>query len=89
MVASLVIYAYKNHANVKKSEAHLRISIWHLLMNLKNNYLLKKLLKWPTKNIRILIFATLYFFKKKSKTRGDTIILHLCTKNLDDMIYSS
>ena len=25
--------------------AHLRISVWHLLMNLRNNYLLKKLLK--------------------------------------------
>ena len=30
---------------VKKShmcEEHLRISVWHLLMNLKNNYLLKR-----------------------------------------------
>ena len=32
----------------------------------------------------------LYFQKKKKrKTPGDIIILHLCTKNLDDMIYSS
>ena len=29
--------------------AHLGISVWDLLMNLKNNYLLKKLLKWANK----------------------------------------
>ena len=27
--------------------------------------------------------------KKKKKTPGDIIILHLCTKDLDDIIYSS
>ena len=27
---------YENHTNVKKVGAHLRISFWHLLMNLKN-----------------------------------------------------
>ena len=26
--------------------AHLRISFWHLLVNLKNNYVFKKLLRW-------------------------------------------
>ena len=29
------------------------------------------------------------FFKKLKKTPGNVIILHLCTKNPDDMIYSS
>ena len=29
------------------------------------------------------------FFFKKRKTPGDIIIMHLFTKNLDDMIYSS
>ena len=33
----------------KKGGAHLRISFWQLLMNLKNNYLLKKLLNWANK----------------------------------------
>ena len=28
-------------------------------------------------------------FLKKNKTPRDIIMLHLCTKNLDDMIYSS
>ena len=29
------------------------------------------------------------FKKKKKKTPGDIIILHMLTKNIDDMIYSS
>ena len=33
------------------------ISIWHLLMNLRNNYLFNKLLMWANKNVRILIFT--------------------------------
>ena len=32
--------------------AHLRISVWHLLMNLKNNYLFKKMLKWANKKCK-------------------------------------
>ena len=53
------------------------------LINLKKNYFLKKLLRWTNKNVRILIFKMLSL-----QTPGDTIILHMCTKNLD-MIYSS
>ena len=41
------------------------------------------------KNKIILIFTMLHFFKKQRKTLGNIIILHLCTKNLDDMIYGS
>ena len=42
------------------------------------------------KTHKILIFAMLYFLNKnKEKTPGDIIILHLCTKNLNDMIYTS
>ena len=51
----------------EEAGAHLRISFWHLLMNLKNNYLLKKLLKWATKKM-ILIFSMLNFLKKKKNT---------------------
>ena len=53
--------SFSSLKDVKKSHtfqeggAHLRISIWHLLMNLKNNYLLKKLLSRPIKSVRILI----------------------------------
>ena len=45
--------------------AYLPISFWHLLIKLKNNCLLKKLL--PIKNVKILIFAMLYFFKEIKK----------------------
>ena len=52
--------------------------------------LLKKLLKWAYKNIAISTFTMLYFFwKNKDKNPGDITILHLWTKNPDDMIYSS
>ena len=49
--------------------SHLRISFWHLLMNLKNNYLLKKLLKWVNKKCKNFnIYNIVFFFKKKKNT---------------------
>ena len=41
-----IVHIIKNHTHV---QAHLRIFFSHLLMNLKNKYLLKKLLKWVNK----------------------------------------
>ena len=74
----------------KKGGAHLIISFWHLLMYLKNSYLLKKLLgNKKRKNFNIYNVVIFFFFEKKRKTPGDIIILHLCTKNLNDIIYSS
>ena len=66
----------KNHTHVKKvgNTSELLFGIYHLLMNLKNNYLLKKLLKWANKNVRNLIF-TLFFFKKKKKAKHQEISL--------------
>ena len=59
-------------------------------MNLKNNYLLKILLKWANKKCKNFNISNVrFFFLKKRKTPGDIIILHLCTKDLDDIIYSS
>ena len=43
---------------------HLRISVWHLLMNLKNNYLLKKLLKWVNKKCKNFNIYNVVFLKK-------------------------
>ena len=43
----------------------------------------------PIKNVKILILTMLYFSKKLKKTPADIIILQLCTKSLEDMIYSS
>ena len=40
----------KNHT--EEDGAHLRISFWHLFMNLKNKYLLKKLLKRANKKCK-------------------------------------
>ena len=54
-------------------------------MNLKNNYLSKKLLKWAIKKCKNFNIYNVVF----KKTPGDIIILQLCTKNLNDMIYSS
>ena len=41
----LLIKQEKKKHKCKESEALLRIYFWYLLMNLKDNYLLKKLLK--------------------------------------------
>ena len=89
------LFYVSHHIMKKKShtcedgEAHLRISFRHLLMNLKNKYLLKNGCSGPIKNKIILIFTMLHFFKKSRKTPGNIVTSHLCTKNLDDMIYSS
>ena len=55
--------------------AHLRISFWYLLMNLKNK-LLKKLLKWDNKeqnNFNIYNVAS--FFLKKRKERKEPVYI--------------
>ena len=57
-------------------------------MSLKNKYLLKKLLKWVNKKQNNFNIYNAALKKKKRKTPG-VILLHLCTKHLDDMIYSS
>ena len=51
----------------EECRAHLRISVWHLSINLKNNHLLKNCWSGPIKNVRILIFSMLYFLKKIKK----------------------
>ena len=51
---------------MQKMWAHLRSSVWHLLINLKNNYLFKKLMKLANKNLRIVIF-TMFFLKRIKK----------------------
>ena len=53
----------KNHTR-EEGRAHPRISVWHSLMNLKNNYLLKKLLKWANKKCK---YFNIYKNKKELK----------------------
>ena len=78
----------KSHT-FEEGGAHLRLSVWDLLINLKNNYLLKKLLKWANRKCKDFSIYNVAFIKKQQKkTIGDIMILHLCTKHLDDMIYT-
>ena len=55
--------------------------LWHLLMNFKNNYLLKKLLKWANikcKNFNI--YNVVFFLKNKGNT-GD-ILFYTCVPKI-------
>ena len=73
-----------------KGGAHLRISVWHLLMNLKNNYLFKKLLKWinkKCKNFNIYIVA--FFLKNNEKHLEISLFYNCVPKILMDIIYGS
>ena len=54
-----------------KKVGHLRISVWHLSMNLKNKYLLKKLLKWANKKQNnFYIYNAALKKKTKIKTKN-------------------
>ena len=44
--------------------ANIRISVWHLLIKLKNNYLLKKLLKWANIKYKNFNIYNVVFLKK-------------------------
>ena len=58
----------KSHT-CKEGGAQLRISFWHLLMNLKIKYLLKKLLKWANKKQNnFIIYNSAIFLKNKENT---------------------
>ena len=54
----------------------------------KQLFIKKNPVKWANKKFKNLNIYNAAFKKKKRKTPSDIIILHLCTKNLDDMIYS-
>ena len=55
---------FKKSPPFEEGGTHLRISAWHLLMNLKNNYSLKKLLKWAKKCKKNNNIYNVIFFKK-------------------------
>ena len=76
-------YSKKSHA-CEEGGAHIRIYFLHLLMKLKNNYLLRKLLKWANKKCKSFKINKVVFFLKNKEN-----VLHLCTKNLDNIIYNS
>ena len=87
-------FSGQNYITLKNQEgeeggAQLTISFWHLLMNLKNNYLLTKLLKWANKKRKNFNIYNIVFFKKIKRNTWRYHKIHLCTKNLDDLIYCS
>ena len=53
--------------NMWRRWAHLTISVWYLLVNLKNNYLLKNCWSGTIKNVRILVFLMLYLKNNDNK----------------------
>ena len=57
----------KSHICEEGGGAHLRISVWHLLINLKNNYLLQKLLEWTNKISKSFNIYNVVFKKKIEK----------------------
>ena len=61
-----VLTCKKSHT-CEEGGAHLRICVWYLLMNLKNNYLLKKLLKWANKKCKNFNIYNVVFKKKIKK----------------------
>ena len=67
-VRFLWIFSQQKLHTCKEGRAHPRISVWHLLMNLKNNFLLKKnCWSGPVKNTSILIFTKNLKSNKKIK----------------------
>ena len=71
----------KSH-KCKKGGAHLRISFWHLLMNLKNNYLLKKLLKWANKKCKNFNVYNVVFFKNNKEKHLDISLFYTCVTKI-------
>ena len=71
--------------------ANLRISFGHLLMNLKNNYLFKKLLKWANKKQNNFNIYNVAFFEKNKEKQPEISLFYknnLCTKNLNNITYT-
>ena len=60
---SIVVFIYINKKShtCEEGAAHLKISFWHLLVNLENKYLLKNCWSFPVKNKTVLIFTMLHF----------------------------
>ena len=71
----------KSHT-YEEGGANPRISVWHLLINLKNNYLFKKLLKWANKKCKY--FNIYKNFKKiiKLKKHLEISLFYTCVPTM-------
>ena len=78
---SRILIVFKKSHKCEEGGAHLRVFVWHLLMNLKNNYLLKNCWSEPLKNVRILIFTMLYLKKNKEK-HVEISLFHTCVPKI-------
>ena len=67
----------KSHT-CKEGGAHLRTSVWHLLMNLRNNYLLKKLLNWANKKCKNFNICNIVFFEKNKEKNLEISLFYTC-----------
>ena len=56
-----LFFQIKKSHTCEEGGAHLKISFWHLLMNMKNKLSLQKNLKWANKKKIISIFTMLHF----------------------------
>ena len=57
---------------------HLRISVWYLWINLRNNYLLKKLLKWANKKYKNFNICIVVFFEKNKEKTLELSLFYTC-----------
>ena len=67
----------KSHT-FEEGGAHLRLSVWDLLINLKNNYLLKKLLKWANRKCKDFSIYDVAFIKKQKKKQLEISRFYTC-----------
>ena len=82
-------FGEKNHTHVKKVVHNPEFLFGIYWLTWKTTIYLKNCWSGPIKNVKIFIFTLLYFFFKKIKKNTWRCCLHMCTKNLDDMIHTS
>ena len=70
----------KSHT-CEEGGAHLRISFWHLLMNLKDKYLFKKMLNWASgKQNKCNIYNIA--FKKNKEKDVEISLFYICVPKI-------
>ena len=58
------------------------ISFWHLVQNLTNNYLLKKLLKWPNKKCKNFNIYNVVFILKNEENHQEISLFYTCVPQI-------